>query len=88
MPVRNHRSETNANVGCQRASQGWRCIRREGADDAGAAGPSAEIRRSAPIGTETDEKDNGKLADGRAPSCDATGETASYLYRRGKWHPL
>jgi len=67
---------------------------REGVSDTSAAEPlaqavrSAEIRRSDPIRTETDEKDNGKLADGRAPSCDATGETASHLYRRGKWNPM
>jgi len=53
---------------------------RDGVSDTGAAAPlaqamrSAEIRRSGPIGTETDEKDNRKIADGRAPSCDSTRE--------------
>jgi hypothetical protein len=86
----------NPGVARQRATQGWRYTRgiHDGVDDAGALEPQAqamrasEIRRSAPIGIETDEKDNRKLADGRAPSCDATGETASHLYRRGKWNPL
>jgi hypothetical protein len=74
---------------------------RNGVDDAGAAEPLAQAHvlgrnspvRSEPKGTVTAKPGltrgmKWKLCDGRTTSCDATGETASHIYCRGKWNPL